>query len=89
MKKAFLGNNCGIVYRDKFNNVLLLSVTPHIFKQGDPVSIHHNDKWITGRVEYDKEKFNGHYFFNESEEENHIELKTGMKIKYLLNPDKK
>lgn len=89
MKKAFLGNNCGILYRDSSNNLLLLSVTPHIFKQGDPVSIYYDDTWITGRIEYDEKELKKHYFFNESDEENHIELKTGMKVKLILNSDKK
>jgi hypothetical protein len=83
MKKTFLGNNCGLTYKDDNNNILLLSVTPHIFQEGDPVKVYLDDQWHTGRIEYDEGEFGGYYFYNETDENNHSKLETGMKIKYL------
>ena len=88
MKKAFLGNNCGILYKDNESRLLLLSVTPHVFEKGDPIKVYSDDKWHNGRVEFNEKEFNGYYFHNESDSENHMELKTGMKIKHFKETQK-
>lgn len=81
MGKNLIGNNCGLLYEDKQGNLLLISVSPAILNQQDVIEVYHEESWVYGRIEYDESKYEGYYLFNEVDESNHVNLKTGMKVR--------
>lgn len=81
MGKNLIGNNCGLLYEDSKGNLLLISVTPAILRQKDIVEVYHEESWVYGRIEHDQEEYEGYYLFNEEGESNHVNLRTGMKIR--------
>ena len=81
MGKNLIGNNCGLLYDDKQGNLLLISVSPAILNQQDVIEVYHEESWVYGRIEYDESKYEGYYLFNEVDESNHVNLKTGMKVR--------
>jgi hypothetical protein len=79
MKRSTLGNNCGLIYQDKEDNLLLISASPLQFQSGDVLEVFVQDNWVRGNIEYKNSK--GYLFYSEVIPEEYVVIKTGMKAR--------